>query len=237
MPEQSELNQLPECDFCERTDSIRQIGDSYVCPDHINELNRESNKNRLNVNDVLRKSRDIDSHVQVSTDIFNAATTAIVDIERAIDEDETITNKPWAKAQALLDRFQHFKTVQIEFNRGIIEAVNNQKALQVRLNTLANTLREEEREKLRLSDLNYQPRALKIPVTAKTIKLSKQRIDNVALRRYSSELGIPEFSLRAIAIQKNLTADGVYKLMKDNLDKAKAASLITVTNSESIKTE
>jgi len=215
------MEQLPECDYCERTDSIRQIGDALVCPEHINELNRE----RISANEVLRKSRDIDTHIQVSTDIFNAATIAIVEIEKAIDADELITNKPWAKAQSLLDRFQHYKKVQQEHNQGIIDAVNYQKALQTRLNTLANDLRDEEREKLRLADLNYKPRNIKMPVTAKTIRLSKQKIDNVALRRYAAELNMPEFSMRALAIQKNLTADGVYKLMKDNLDKAKAASL------------
>lgn len=222
------MEQLPECDYCERTDSIRQIGDNFVCPEHIGELNKE----RISANEVLRQSRDVDNRVQVSADIFNAATVAIVELEKAIDDDVAITNKPWAKAQVLLDRFQHFKNVQAQANQTIIEATNHQKALQTRLNVLANDLREEEREKLRLADLNYKPRNIKIPVTAKTIRLSKQKIDNVALRRYAAELNIPEFSMRAIAIQKNLSADGVYKLMKENIEKAKAATnpVVEITN-------
>lgn len=212
------MEQLPECDYCERTDSIRQIGDNYVCPEHIGELNKE----RISANEVLRRSRDIDSHIQTSTDIFNAATPAIVELEKAIDDDPTITNKPWAKAQVLLDRFTHFKNVQVTANQTIVEAVTNQRAIQQRLNIVANELRDDEREKLRLADLNYKPRNVKIPVTAKTIRMSKQKLDNIALRRYANELGIPEFTLRALAIQKNLTADGVYKLMKANLEAAKA---------------
>lgn len=214
------MEQLPECDFCERTDSIRQIGDSLVCPEHISELNRE----KISANEVLRTAKAIDTNVKVSTDLFNAGTVLIVDIEKAIQEDEAITNKPWAKAQALLDRFQHFKEVQRISDQKSVEAANYQRAIQTRLNTLANELRDEEREKLRLADLNYKPRNVKMPVSAKTIKLSKTRLDNVALKRYASELGIPEFTMRAIAIQKNLSADGVYKLMKENIEKAKSSS-------------
>ena len=214
------MEQLPECDYCERTDSIRQIGDNYVCPEHISELNKE----RISANEVLRKSKDIDSHIETSVDVFNADTVAIVELEKAVDSDNTITNKPWAKAQVLLDRFQHFKNVQVEANKTIVDSVSKQRAIQQRLNVIANELRDEEREKLRLADLNYKPRNVKIPVTAKTIRMSKQKLDNVALRRYATELGVPEFTMRALAIQKNLTADGVYKLMKANLEVAKAAA-------------
>ena len=54
-------------------------------------------------------SRETDAALQVRTDLFNASTTSILELKKLIDEDETITNKPYALASELKNRFNHFK--------------------------------------------------------------------------------------------------------------------------------
>jgi uncharacterized coiled-coil protein SlyX len=171
----------------------------------------------------LKESRDIDNRVTVRTDLFNAATIAIAELKKSIDSDETITNKPYALAVELQNRYSHYKQVIFELNEKVVEASNQQKAIQIYLNNLANTLRQEEREKLKIQDINYKPRAVRT-VSAKAIKLSKKKLDTKELRKYAAELGVPEFTLRMVAIQKGLDATSVYKLMKANIEAAKNQS-------------
>lgn len=214
---------LPECDYCESTDSIRKIGDSLVCPECIKKGAHVPNVPApIAIGEVLKVSREIDNSVKVNTDIFNAATVSIVELKKAIDEDESITNKPYALAVELQTRFNKHKEVIFGLNQQIVEETNRQKAIQIYLNNLANQLRQDEREKLRLQDINYQPRTLKMPVSPKTIKMSKKKLDTKELKARATELGIPEFTLRMICIQKNLSVEDGYKLFKANIEAAKA---------------
>src|SRR3982751_3482361 len=151
---------------------------------------------------VLAQSKSIDDGIQVRTDLFNAATVAIVEIKNAIDADESITNKPYALAETLKVRFEHFKNVVFELNQQLAEAGNQQKAIQVYLNNLANTLRAEEREKLKIADINYKPNQIKLH-TVKTIKTTGTTVKKATkadIKKAATELGIPEFTLASFVI-------------------------------------
>lgn len=220
-----------ECDFCDTIEIKTEVDGKIVS----NLITRESDiicqpcldKEKsvssapININEVLTKARDIDNRVQVRTDLFNAATVSIVELKKAIDSDDKIQNKPFALASTLTERFNHYKQVIFELNEKVVEASNQQKAIQIYLNNLANSLRAEEREKLKLQDINYKPRDIKMPVTPKAIKMSNKRLDKVELRKYASLLGIAEFTLQMIVIQKNLTVVQAYELIKRNLAAAK----------------
>jgi hypothetical protein len=219
------MNSLPECDYCESTDSIKIVNGSNTCPAHRNEpFNKSTTQGPIAISEVLKVSREVDNRVQVRTDLFNAATVAIQDLKKAIEADESITNKPYALALELHNRYNKMKSVIFELQEQVVEKTNEQKAVQIYLNQLANTLRAEERDKLKIQDINYQPRAIKMPVTAKTIKLSKKRLDKKELRQYATLLGVPEFTLQMICIQKNIDAKTGYEMMKRSLDAAKAQS-------------
>jgi hypothetical protein len=220
---------LPECDYCESTDSIVKVGDSLTCPLHRNEAAKSSNNTvtepaPINVNEVLKQTRAIDAGITVRTDIFNSETIALDDIKKAIYADDSITNKPFALASEVHARYIKYKEVIFEHQQIINDEMNKQRAAQVYLNNLANTLRTEEREKLKISDINYKPRNVALPVNKKTIKMVKTRIDAKELRAAASELGIPEFTLKMIIIQKHLTVAQALKMFKDNIAAAKAAS-------------
>jgi|SRR5215471_5199411 len=174
---------------------------------------------------VIEQSKLIDNSISVRTDLFNAATVAILDLKKAIDENPEITNKPYALAETLAERFNHHKAVIFDLQEKIVTAGNEQKAIQQYLNTLANQLRSEEREKLKLADINYQPKPLKTP-TVKTIKTTgtskKTKLDKVELRKWASELGVNEFTLQMVCVSKGVTPEEGAKILRKSLEAAKA---------------
>ena len=106
-------------------------------------------------------------------------------------------------------------------NQKIVEAGNEQKAIQVYLNQLANTLRVEEREKIKLTDINYKPTATKI-TTPKPVKTSAKKIDKVELRKYAAELGVSEFTLQMVVVSKNLTVEAAANILRRSINESKS---------------
>jgi DNA integrity scanning protein DisA with diadenylate cyclase activity len=120
-----------------------------------------------------------------------------------------------------MQRFSHFKQVVFELNQQIVEAGNQQKAIQIYLNQLANTLRQEEREKLRISDINYKPQPVKIE-KPKPVKVTAKKLDKAELRKYAAELQVSEFMLQQIVIAKGVTVADAAKLLRQSINRAKA---------------
>lgn len=174
---------------------------------------------------TLQEARAIDSGIQVRTDLFNAATVAIVDIKNTIDNDETITNKPFALASELKNRFEHFKTVVFELNEKLVEAGNQQKAIQVYLNNLANQLRAEEREKLKIADINYKPSVVKSPTvrTIKTTGTTNKKATKADIKKAATELGIPEFTLASFVLMNGGNLEAAVNKLKASIEAAKSA--------------
>jgi hypothetical protein len=177
--------------------------------------------NRLNA--ALNTARQIDESITVRTDLFTAATVSITELKQTIMDDITIINKPYALAEELMHRFNHFKTVIFEMNQQIIDAGNKQKAIQVYLNQLANQLKQDEREKLKISDISYKPLAPK-SIGAKTIKTTttSKKIDKIELRKYAAELGVSEFTLQMLVVQKGITVAVAANLLRSSIKDAKS---------------
>lgn len=168
-------------------------------------------------------SRQIDSTIQVRTDLFNAATISINQLKSIIDMDTSITNKPYALASELMVRFTTYKNAVFELNQKIVEAGNQQKAIQVYLNQLANSLRAEEREKLKIADINYKPTAPK-SVTVKPIKTATKKLDKVELRKYAAELGVSEFTLQMVVVSKGLTVEDAANILRRSIKESQSES-------------
>lgn len=168
---------------------------------------------------ALNASRIMDQSVQVRTDLFNAAVVAIVDLKNIIDLDESITNKHFALATELKTRFEHFQSVIFDKQKEIVDASNNQRAIQVYLNELANKLRAEEREKLKLSDINYKPNDVSKVIKVKTISVKKPKLDKIELAKWAKEIGIPEYTLAAFVTAKNCTIEAAANMIRQSLSK------------------
>jgi hypothetical protein len=233
---------IGECEVCPATDIEITVhyGNLWMCEscwskelalqaERVKPENVQARIDKVNtpqttpIDNILIKSQAIDNSIQVRPDVFNAETIAIVELKKAIDENPEITNKPYALAETLKERHGKFQSVIFEANEKIVEASNNQRAIQIYLNQLANSLRAEEREKLKIADINYKPQAPKTP-TVKAIKTTgtKKKFDKVELRKYAAELGVAEFTLQAFVIQRGISVEDAAKLLKKTMDAAKA---------------
>ena len=229
-------HKIGTCEVCDTNDIIIKChhGNMWFCDtcwsieekaqaENMTETKQQERVNdaSLKVNDAIRQARMIDSSINVRTDLFNAATTSILELKSSIDSDDSITNKPFALASELMTRFGHFKNVVFELNQKIVDAGNQQKAIQVYLNQLANSLREDERTKLKIADINYKPSAPK-SITIKAVKTTAKKLDKVELRKYAAELGISEFTLQMIVVQKGITVEAAARMIRHSLNAAKS---------------
>lgn len=216
-----------ECDYCDSIVNLKLVGQDTVCPNCIDicDANNQQRRAKIAINEVLTKSRQIDSSIQIRTDLFNAHTVAIEVLRTAIEQDDTITNKPYALALELHNRFIHFRDVIFELKADIVAKTNEQQAIQVYLNTLSNKLRAEEREKLKLSDINYKPTPPKLVRTksdkSDKPKVVKAKIDKTEMREAAKELGVGEFVIQMLCTAKNLTVKQAVELLKTSLAQLK----------------
>lgn len=172
---------------------------------------------------AIEASRAVDNAIQVRTDLFNAATTSIIELKAQIDANPEITNKPYALAEELTRRFEHHKQVVFELSEQIVAAGNNQKAIQVYLNQLANSLRAEEREKLKIADINYKPNPVK-PVKTKAVKTTgtSKKLDKSELKKYAAELGVSEFTLQMLCVSKGISPEMAANQLRKSINEAKS---------------
>ena len=172
---------------------------------------------------ILQEARNIDNSIGVRTDVFNAATAAIVEVKKVIDADASITNKPYALASELMSRFSHFKNVVFQAQETIVDANNNQRAIQQYLNNMANTLRAEEREKLKIADINYRPNPVKTPTVKpiKTVGTSVKKATKAEIANAAKELGIAEFTLHAFVLQCGGDLQAAVTKIKASIEAAK----------------
>jgi hypothetical protein len=187
------------------------------------------------LNNAMNASRKLDSSVEVRSDLFNAATVAIVDLKKLIDDNPEITNKPYALAEALTERFTHFKKVVFDANEQIVEATNNQKAIQVYLNTLANTLRAEEREKLKLQDINYKPGNIKPIKTVTPVKTRvSKKLDKKELDKYAKELQVSAFTLQMLCVSQGITPEQAANKLRKSIKESLSESTPKVDNEPAV---
>lgn len=229
-----------ECEVCDASHTEENpvkitlhYGNMWFCDScwikesEITKANADIAKAQDKVQSVLREARHIDNAVEVRTDLFNANTVAIVNLKAEIDNNPSIENKPYTLAEQLMTRFDHFKSVEFELNQKLVEVGNAQKAIQVYLNGMANQLRTEEREKLKIADINYKPTTIKVvkPRAISTTGTKKStKLDKVELRKYASELGISEFILQSIVVQRGCTVSEAADVLRKNIEAAKLES-------------
>jgi len=221
---------------CQETNDLRTYGGMIVCGNCYaiemgllkTNATPEAQAERVEISNnkmaiALEASRAVDNAIQVRTDLFNAATTSIIELKATIDANADITNKPYALAEELTKRFEHHKQVVFELSEQIVAAGNSQKAIQIYLNQLANSLRAEEREKLKIADINYKPNPVK-PVKTKSIKTtgSTKKLDKVELRKYAAELGVSEFTLQMLCVSKGISPETAANQLRKSINEAKS---------------
>lgn len=148
----------------------------------------------IKLNKLISDSTKIDQSIQLVSDIFNAKTVALVDIMKAIDEDESIENKPFARAEYSVSRIKHLASVIFDAQKTITEAQNEQRANQVYLNQMMNQLKQEERDKLKIADINYVstvPVVKKSKGTGTRKARTNSNIDMKEVQNWANKIGMP----------------------------------------------
>ena len=210
---------ITTCEACSNTANCDIFTDMLLCSECIEKeiaaikdhQSLDKQETRLVENELLIKSREIDSSIQTRMDLFNAATISIHELKQAIDSDNSIENKHFKLAEVLQERFNHFRDVIFEAKETQIKATNEQRAIQSYFNELSKKLREEERAKFKIQDINYQPSK---PKLTKVKPITRKKFDKVELRKYASELGLPEMALQMIVVQKNVSVSEAADILR-----------------------
>jgi hypothetical protein len=146
------------------------------------------------------------------SDIFNAKLPSLIEICKSVDTDETVENKTFRKAELISDLFHHLTGVITEANKVKDNAIGLQRATQAELNILASQLKIEEREKLKLQDINYKPTAPKL------VKTRVPKFDKTELYKYASEMGIPPSTLQTMASKRKCSVKEAAEILKGMLN-------------------
>jgi len=190
----------PWCKGCKKNEEDAQKNIVDTADERVNEMNERNNK--LMEMRTLERQVHVDTTIQVTSDIFNAKTVAIIELKEAIENDDSIENKQYELAKRLKDRFTHLKEVIFERTQENLKDSSEQRSIQSYLNNLANNLREKERDELRLKDLTYKPLPPSKPTKPRKPKAPK--FDKAEIKKYAAELGVDEFTLQMICVSKGL---------------------------------
>lgn len=207
------------CDFCDYQGEVERGLHGLYCPKCLTD---DEKFKTIPVTAILQTSREIDNRLQVRSDLFNAYTVSILDLKKGIDADSNIANKAYVLAEELLKRFDEFKTKIFSLRQELDEAGNAQKAIQIYLNQLANQITQEERDKLKIADINYKPREITTPVKPKKISAPKNKATKEELRKAAAQYGVPEYHIQMLMLSKNLPLVEAAKLAKSSLEAIKA---------------
>lgn len=220
------LTKVGKCEVCEKEGPISiHYGDMAFCSpcweieekaskEHMSEESQAKRLEELqktNIEKLAEQTQRMKDSVQLKTDLFNAETQSIIELKKLIDSDDSIQNKPYQLGVQLKERFNHYKEVIFELNEKITEHGNRQKAIQVYLNQLANSLRAEEREKLRIQDINYKPEPPKKP---RPIRKTAPKMNKAELKKWAADIGVTEYVLQATAIARNCSIPEAANILK-----------------------
>jgi len=188
----------------ERSKAIRE----HQSPENQEKRLQENNYLISPYNELIKNARKIDEQLHLSSDIFTAKTVPIEELRRTIWADESIPNdkKFFEYVAECKRRIDKLRNVIFDLDKQKIEAYSEQKAWHVAMNDYANKLRAEEREQLRIQDINYDVKMPK-PITPKAVKLTQKKAGvkevRAAVSALADELGQPSTNLGMLELMVN----------------------------------
>lgn len=170
----------------------------------------EKNRQELEQRKTLTQP---DSTIQVSSDIFNAKIATIEEWRKAIDEDNSVENKHFELSKRMETRFLHLKQVITDAQLALKDAQNEQRAIQSYYNELAKKLKAEEREKIKIQDVQYHPPEK----PTKKVSAPKVKVfDRASVKQAASESGIPEMLIQLTCTARNVTAVEAVRIIRES---------------------
>jgi hypothetical protein len=165
-------------------------------------------------NRILESAKRTDDAVTVKADIFNATTTAAVQIKGAIQNDANISDdaKHSAYAAATAERFTHFRALYNQKQAEMQEAYNVMLAWQIQTQEAAKFLKASEMEHYKQFDVNYKPsKPVKITKAPSNSAFKKQEMAE-AVKKFNQ----PEHLIRMTMMQNNMNAMDAARLVAES---------------------
>jgi hypothetical protein len=159
---------------------------------------------------ALANAKKIDDNIRYNGDVYNAAVVSIVDLEKAINADETIApeQRYFMLANAVNERIAGFSKRIFELKNELNNEETTQVVHQRKLNELAEKLTKEERDKLKIIAINYKPQLSKDkPAGVKIPKLGPKSENLALVLKDYPKMNIDDAKLAALYLDKmNRTA-------------------------------
>ena len=199
-----------------------QTAKEYQSPE-LQESRLNESKGVLTIGNLVDKARAIDYSIQVRTDIHNAKTLAIEEVKKSIIADSNIAGeqKQFEFAKYLTEHFTHLQKVAFEHQEAVVNTQNEIRVVQQTLNQLANSLRAEEREKLKILSPNYKPGAVKAPAkprVSKKITFNKIELITEAKKLQDEGFSMITWSmLQMTCVSRNMTPSQAADVMRKTL--------------------
>lgn len=163
---------------------------------------------------LVSQSQKIDQGIEMSSDIWNAKTTALNELIKAIDSDTTVENKPYARAKVAMERIETFQKAIFDAENTLLDARIGLRHSKTYLNQIINDLREAEREEFRLKNIDYPTKPVKaVKTKSPGTKKARQstKIDFTEVNKWAAYLKVSGNAIHAMMVQHGLNAKDAAK--------------------------
>jgi Fic family protein len=204
------------CDICDASGNVEVYENNLWCASCY-QSEQAANQRVASMNQTVEtRNQNLlkeDATIQIVTDIFNAKIASINELRQAIEADSSIENKQFALAKTLEERFKHLRSVITGANETIKDAQNEQRAIQTYYNDLAKKLRADEREQIKLQDVQYRPpeKPASKPKAPVIKKYDKQQVKMAA-----AQSGIPEAVIQMTCVARNVTPMEAVRILRES---------------------
>lgn len=200
-----------DCEFCPATDTqLYSMSGGLMCRSCM-EGELDAEKRIKEMKSIIEDSRKVDSNVILKTDVFLAKTTAAVELEAAINQDDSIPlgEKAYALAKESMIRYQQFKDAVFKKREELTQAENEMRMWQVNTQRVASGLHEKYQAEFTAVSVNYKP--TQITKKAKTTKPVKQgkSFDRAELAEMCKKYNVTDLQshVRMRMVARNETAE------------------------------
>jgi hypothetical protein len=133
----------------------------------------DSRSVKININDAYAEHRTV---IEARQEFYNLEARAIIELKTKIDNDvnfASIESKRFQLAKIIQDNIITYQKALFEISEKQTEVTNKMRANIVYFNGVIDSLREAEREQLKLRDASYVPNKGKTLNATPSVKLSK----------------------------------------------------------------
>jgi hypothetical protein len=203
-----------ECDVCGitgRHELLNVNGKSQLlCDTHYSEIiSTQKAEKEL----ILQNKLNHGPIPQIDTlpDFFNAEVQSIVDLKDEILK-SGVENPNYEHAKQIRLRHTYLQEKLISLRKEESETLSRMRGIETRWNDLANKLRKDEQDELKLKNLEYKPISPKEP-KAPSVKKPSRKYDKNELIEVGKKYGIPYQTIQSICITKNCSAEEAIKIL------------------------